>query len=90
MEEILDRAREEAPGPAGPPEKASGPAEGGSWLRAASEAVAVVSASALVGGGTGMLAGTALGAINPYGLGMVGAVMVTCVSVPLTLAALKR
>src|SRR5918997_1037231 len=55
MEEILDRAREEAPGPAGPPVKASGPAEGGSWLRAASEAVAVVSPGAVVGGRTGML-----------------------------------
>ena len=91
MEEILGRGREEAPGPqADSSEQVGGQAEGGSWLRAASEAVAVVSAGALVGGGAGMLAGIALGAINPFALGMVGVVVVTCVSVPLTLASLKR
>ena len=90
MEEILGRGREEVPGPlADSSEQVGGQAEGGSWLRAASEAVAVVSAGALVGGGAGMLAGIALGAINPFALGMVG-VVVTCVSVPLALASLKR
>jgi hypothetical protein len=89
MGDILDRAREEAPGPAASPENAGGPAERESRLRAASEGVAVVSAGALVGGGAGMLAGVALGAINPFALGMVGVVVVTCASVPLALAALK-
>ncbi len=64
--------------------------EGRSRLRAVSEAVAFVSASALVGGGIGMLGGFTLGAINPFGLGMVGVVVGTCVSVPLTRAVLKR
>ncbi len=59
-------------------------AEGGSALRAASEIVALISASALVGGGVGMLGGVALGAINPFALGIIGAVVGT--SVPVLLA----
>ncbi|MDP8901064.1 MAG: hypothetical protein M3N33_07980 [Actinomycetota bacterium] len=47
-------------------------AEEGCGLRAASEMVALVSASVLVGGGLGVLGGVALGAINPFALGMVG------------------
>jgi hypothetical protein len=75
VEEILGRGREEAPGPlADSSEQVGGQAEGGSGLRTASEAAAVVSACVLVGGGAGMLAGVALGAINPFALGMVGAV----------------
>jgi hypothetical protein len=75
MEEVLDRDRQGAPGPpAAPSEKVGEQAEGGSGLRAVSEAVAVVSACTLVGGGAGMLAGVALGAINPFALGLVGAV----------------
>ena len=75
MEEIPDqRGREEAPDPAAASsENVGGQAEGGSGLRAASEAAAVVSAAALVGGGAGMLAGVALGAINPFALGIIGA-----------------
>ncbi len=58
----------------GPPEDAGDQgAEGGGVLRRASEAVAVVSASALVGGGIGMLGGVWLGAINPFALGIIGA-----------------
>lgn len=49
--------------------------EGRNGLRAVSEAVAVVSASALVGGGIGMLGGVALGAINPFALGIIGAAL---------------
>ncbi len=56
-------------------------AEGGSGLRAVSRIVALVSASALVGGGMGLLGGVALGAVNPFGLGIVGAVLGTVVSV---------
>ncbi len=48
-------------------------AEKGGRLRRASEVVALVSASALVGGGIGMLGGVALGAINPFALGIIGA-----------------
>jgi hypothetical protein len=66
MVENPGRDREEAA-----PEQA----EGGSGLRAVSEAVAVVAAGALVGGGIGMLGGVALGAINPFALGIVGAVV---------------
>ena len=40
--------------------------------------MAVVSASALVGGGIGMLGGVALGAINPFALGIIGAVGDRC------------
>ena len=50
-------------------------AEGGGGLRRASEAVTLVSASALVGGGIGVLTGVALEAINPFALGMVGVVL---------------
>lgn len=76
MEEVLDRDRQEAPGPpAAPSEKVGEQAEGGSGLRAVSEAVAVVSACTLVGGGAGMLAGVALGAINPFALGIIGAAL---------------
>ncbi len=74
MEEKHARGREEAPDPpAASSEKVGEQAEGGSGLLAASEAVAAVSASALVGGGAGMLAGVALGAINPFFLGIIGA-----------------
>jgi len=72
-----DRALEELPGR---PEASledvqeQEPEEGGG-LRAASEIVALVSASVLVGGGTGVLAGVALEAINPFALGMVGVVI---------------
>ncbi len=59
--------RRDAPG-----EDVRGQAEGEDGLRRASEAVAVVSASALAAGGAGMLAGVALGAINPYALGLFG------------------
>ncbi len=73
MEEILERGREDAPGPpAASSEKAGEAAEGGSGLQAASGVAAVVSANALAGGGIGMLAGVALEAINPFALGMVG------------------
>ena len=48
------------------------PVEGGG-LRRAIEAVALVSASALLGGGIGMLGGVVLGAINPFALGIIGA-----------------
>ena len=82
MEEVLDRGRQEAPGPsAAPSEKVGEQAEGGSGLRAVSEAVAVVSACTLVSGGIGMLAGVALEAINPFALGMVGVVVGICLPV---------
>ncbi len=42
--------------------------------RVASEVVALVSASVLVGGGISVLGGVALGAINPFACGMVGVV----------------
>ena len=75
--ESPDRALEEV---SGRPETLSGAAreqetEEGGGLRAASEIVALVSASVLVGGGTGVLAGVALEAINPFALGMVGVVI---------------
>ena len=76
MEEILDRGREEAPGPlADSSQQGGGQADTGGMLRTASEAAAVVSAGVLVGGGAGMLAGVALGAINPFALGMVCVVL---------------
>jgi hypothetical protein len=85
MEEILDRSHEEAyEPPAIPSEKAGGAAEEENGLRVVSEIVAVVSASVLVGGGAGMLAGVALGAINPFALGIIGVVVGTGASVPLT------
>ena len=92
MLESPDRALEEV---SGRPETLSGAAreqetEEGGGLRAASEAVAVVSAGALAGGGAGMLAGLGLGAINPFALGMIGVVVGTCASVFLSRIALKR
>jgi hypothetical protein len=69
--ENTHRVLEESPGPLG----AEGEQEAEEWsgLRRASEVVALVSASALVGGGIGMLGGMALGAINPFALGIIGA-----------------
>jgi hypothetical protein len=85
MEEILHRSHEEAyEPPVIPSEKAGGAAEEENGLRVVSEIVAVVSASVLVGGGAGMLAGVALGAINPFALGIIGVVVGTGASVPLT------
>jgi hypothetical protein len=66
-----DRVLEESPAPLGDERKQE--AEEWNGLRRASEAVALVSASALVGGGIGMLGGVALGAINPFALGVIGA-----------------
>ena len=75
MLENPDRALEEVPGrPETSPEDAQETEEGGG-LRRASEAVALVSASALVGGGIGVLTGVTLEAINPFALGMVGVVL---------------
>jgi len=65
-------------------------AEGGRGLRVVSLIIATVSACALVGGGIGMLVGVALGVFNPFALGIIGVVVGTCASVPLTRAALKR
>lgn len=63
-----------------PEEEARGRAEEESnGLRKASEAVAVVSAAVLAGGGAGMLAGIWLGAINPFALGLFGAAVGACV-----------
>jgi hypothetical protein len=75
--ENSDRALEEVPGrPETSPEDAQEQeTEEGGRLRAVSEIVALVSASVLVGGGTGVLSGVALEAINPFALGMVGVVM---------------
>jgi hypothetical protein len=60
-------------------EDVRGQAEGGDGLRKAGEAVAVVSAAVLAGGGAGMLAGIWLGAINPFALGLFGAAAGACV-----------
>lgn len=91
MELITERGREEAPGPpAASSEKAGEWSQEGSWLQTASEIVAVVSASVLAGGGAGMLGGIALGAINPFFLGMVGVVVGAAASVPLARAILNR
>jgi hypothetical protein len=69
------RAVEEAPGPQkSPSEGAQGQPKRGGGLVELSEVVALVSATALVGGGAGMLVGVALGAINPFALGIVGVV----------------
>ena len=79
---VRDRSPEETPVPsAASAEKVDGRDEGGNRLRAASEAVALVSAGVLVGGGAGMLAGFALGAINPFALGLIGAAAGACVPV---------
>lgn len=88
---ITERGREAAPGPpAASSENTGGRAEGGSELRTASELVAVVCVGLLTGGGVGMLAGVALGAINPFFLGMVGIAAGAAASVPLGRAILKR
>jgi hypothetical protein len=74
MEKTPVRALEVVPGKRDAPEgDARGQDEGGNGPRRASEAAAVVSAAVLAGGGAGMLAGVALGAINPYALGLLGA-----------------
>jgi hypothetical protein len=73
METTPSRALEVVPVRQGAPEEdVRGQAEGGDGLRKASETVALVCAGALAGGGAGMLAGVALGAINPYALGLFG------------------
>ncbi len=79
MLENPDRVLEKNPGPLGDAWEQE--AEEGGGLRRASEVLALVSASALVGGGIGMLGGVALGAINPFALGIIGAVVGTCVPV---------
>ena len=71
MLESPDRVFEENPGPLR--EEWDQKAEERGGLRRASEVVALVSASALLGGGIGMLGGIALGAINPFALGIIGA-----------------
>ncbi len=71
MSENPGRVLEESPGP--PEDAREQEAEERDGLRAASEVVALVSASALVGGGLGMLGGVAVGAINPFALGIIGA-----------------
>lgn len=84
-----NRASEEVPVRPSSTEDTPGRSEEGGGLRTASWIIAAVSTSALVGGGIGMLAGVALGAINPAGLGIIGVVVGTFASVPLTRAALK-
>ena len=76
MGENPDRVLEGTPSrPEASPENArEHKAEEGGGLRSVSEIVALVSASVLVGGGIGMLVGVWLGAINPFALGIVGAV----------------
>ncbi len=74
----------------GPGEDARGPAEQAAGLRKAGEAVAVVSAAVLAGGGAGMLAGIWLGAINPYALGLFGAAAGACVPVLLAVRPWRR
>lgn len=85
MLENPDRVLEGSPGPVGD-EREQEPVEGGG-LRRASEAVALVSASALLGGGVGMLGGVTLGAINPFALGVIGAVVGTGAPVLLAVGA---
>lgn len=77
MAENPDRALEVVHGwPETSPENArEQEAEEGGGLRAVSWIVAVVSASVLVGGGIGMLGGVTLGVLNPFALGIVGAVV---------------
>jgi hypothetical protein len=88
---VRGRAPEGAPGPLEASSESVGEqAEGGSKLLAAGEAVAIVSAGVLVGGGAGMLAGVALGAINPFALGLIGAAAGAVASVPLSRAMLRR
>lgn len=70
------RAVEEAPGPQQvSSEDARGQPKRGDGLVVLSEVVALVSATALVGGGAGMLGGVALGVISPFALGIVGVVV---------------
>jgi hypothetical protein len=91
VELITERGREEAPGPsAASLENAGGWAKGGSGLRRASEIIAVVCAGVLASGGAGMLCGVALGAINPFFLGMVGIAVWAAAAMPLGKAILKR
>ena len=91
MELITERGRDEARGPpAASSEDAGGWATRGSRRRKASEIVAVVCAGVLAGGGAGILGGVALGAINPFFLGMVGIAAGAVASVPLGRAILKR
>jgi hypothetical protein len=71
-------------------EGARGQAVGVGWLRKAGEAVAVVCAAVLAGGGAGMLAGVALGAINPYALGLFGAAVGACVPALLAVRPWRR
>jgi len=67
------RVVEEAPGlQEVSSEGVRGRADRGGRLVALSEVVALVSATALVGGGAGMLVGDALGALNPFALGIAG------------------
>jgi hypothetical protein len=79
MSENLALGHGEGPGPLGDEPEQQPVEEGG--LRRASEAVALVSASALLGGGIGMLGGVALGAINPFALGIIGVAVGTGVLV---------
>ncbi len=71
-------------------EGARGQAEGASGLQKAGEAVAVVCAAVLAGGGAGMLAGIWLGAINPYALGLFGAAVGACVPALLAVSPWRR
>ena len=74
----------------GPGEDARGRAEEADGLRKAGEAVAVVCAAVLAGGGAGMLAGIWLGAINPYALGLFGAAVGACVPALLAVRPWRR
>lgn len=47
-------------------------AEDGGKLRAMSRSIAAVAAGVLIGGGTGLLVGAALGVINPFVFGFIG------------------
>ena len=72
LEEVHDRSEGSSESPR------EQDAQEGRRLRAASEVIALVSASVLVGGGIGVLGGVALEAINPFALGMVGVVVGIC------------
>ena len=78
-------SRRDAPG-----EDARGQAEEANGLRKAGEAVAWVCAAVLAGGGAGMLAGSWLGAINPYALGLFGAAVGACVPAILAMRPWRR
>ena len=73
-----------------PEEEARGRAEEANGPRKAGEAVAVVCAAVLAGGGAGMLAGIWLGAINPYALGLFGAAAGACVPALLAVRPWRR